>query len=115
MSQGIFLVCFLIFLILFVWLLKIYFSAMKISLKLNKKLKETGEISGKYFDSINYTKERFPWGSFSRNYDNFYDEDDTEEIKEIKTLAILTIKKFNKILIFILLDVFILIISTFFE
>ncbi|WP_129090634.1 hypothetical protein [Arcobacter sp. CECT 8989] len=104
---------FLIFIILFVWLLKIYFSAMKISLKLNKKLKETGKISEKYFDSINYTKMRLPWGSFSKNYDNFYDEDDTEKIKEIKSLAILTIKKFNKILIFVLLDVFILILVVF--
>lgn len=94
---------FLLFMLLF---FKMLISGIKISSKLNIKLKKIGKISGKYLDTIQYMKQRLPWGGFSRNFDNFYDSDDTEDIKELKTLIILHTKKSRKTLIISILSLF---------
>jgi len=113
MKTSIFLIQFLVFLVFFVMMAKRAFKGMKIEKELAKKLDEFGKLEEikklhGYFPMVHYVKERLPWGSFSRNYDNFYDKDDTEEIKELKNLWILNVIQFRKILFFALVPMIIL-------
>ncbi|RXJ98911.1 hypothetical protein CRV02_12735 [Arcobacter sp. CECT 8989] len=112
MNHSFFLITFLLFLVLFSLALKKILRGRKIEQRISKKLNEHGKING-LFGMVYYTKERLPWGSFSKDYNNFYDEDDSEEIKELKTLWIVNVKEFRKIMFLVLLDVFIIMIYSY--
>lgn len=77
--------------------IKYAFKARKIELKLRSLLKLS------FFEYFAYLKNRLPWGGLTRNFDNLYDDNDTEELRNQKTLYIEHRKKGDKILLFIFL------------
>jgi hypothetical protein len=78
----------------------------KLEYKLKKLLEKEGKLSS-YIGLLAYAKERIPLGGFSKSFENFYDKDDFDELKELKKKFIQNLKYGRKL---ILLNIVIIIV-----
>ena len=107
MAQYTFLAFFLIFLLFFGAFLKQYIKCFRLEKKLKEQLLKEKKVYG-YQEFLLYMRQRIPWGGLSRNMANLHEEEDSEELRDVKHLYITNIKKARKIMVIALVPFFIM-------